>query len=854
MLQTKLTVNTPGDGFEEEADRAAEEVMGDCACGGTCPRCRAQTTASVQMKTSGGAPAPSIAPPIVHRALRSPSQPAAPATRAFMESRFARDFSRIRIHTGSEASASAAAISAKAYTSGNDIVFGAGQYRPETQEGRRLLAHELAHVIQQNDAGVASVQRSPYDPWAARKSIVKIVAFAKRTGDAMAYVSTTDPPSVEDSQNHATESVRVLQNELGAGKYTLTQTENGDYEGAPGVFTWMNPWADPETGPQTHLLIYNWTPKVEVTVLDQYALSVTGLMAFDPHACGGQKCFSEEDIPEIRQMDQRKTAEAEEEKKRQEEAADKLYADLIALRSTILEHHSLMNHQIQDMFSNRMDTRAWGIMKRYGCSWPSTEAHQEEFKDCLVNAINQFDDDVRRPGSGPWMRALTSADIKALQEQQEKHEMLKSMAQGIESSVASPLGAIMGGVTGWFTDDEKKKAGAAGLGEATEGVLQSGAPMVESWGNRRGGGGGAAPDVDPITEMKKPEPPMPTPDPIEAATGTSGAGAKDTRGAGTAAQVPNEPAPPPVTNSTTTPGATGGTPPTNLPQTPTVTGGTPPTPNPPLTPAPTGGTPSTDVHPGDPNLVRLKPGVYKRSGGSGVRQEPDPPPSSQPMRRPKGGGLRTGGSSSSETWTPFSQTPRSPEVTVLPRSSEPLPPEYSSVTPPKVDVRDQFHFETTRSGGKTYQRGSGRLGKPGEVVTHSDSAAHTAVSRGTGDDASHLLGKQFGAPDSVANLSRGNWITNRVGNFHTLEADWAALRRRGVEIDVEVTDVTRDGEVRPYRRNVKWTETRPDGSQQSFELDFANTTTQESRAAGGQGSSPPNQPGKVLPFRRPDEE
>ena len=525
-IQTKLTVGPVDDQYELEADRIADRVMRTPDAGSWQPAAGAESN-QVQMKTPGGAPAPSIAPPIVHRALRSPGQPAAPATRAFMESRFARDFSRVRIHTGSEASASAAAISAKAYTSGNDIVFGAGQYRPETQEGRRLLAHELAHVVQQNSAEVASVQRSPYDPWAARKSIVKIVAFAKRTGDAMAYVSTTDPPSVGDSQNHATESVRVVRNELDAGEYTLTQTENGDYEGAPGVFTWVNPWADPETGPQTHLPMYDWAPKVEVTVLDKNALSVTGLMAFDPHACGGQKCFSEQDIPEIRELDQRKIAEAEEEKKRQEEGADQLYTDLIALRSTILKHQSLFSNQIQDLFLNHMDARAWGIMKRYGCSWPSSEAHQQEFKDCLVNAINQFDDYVHGRGSGPWMRALTDADIKALKEQQEKDEMLKSMAQGYEASVASPLGAIMGGVARWFTDDEKKIAGWAGFGEATEGVTLSGAPMVEAAGNRQGGGG-TAPDIDPITEMKEPEPPMPTPDPIEGAADTSGAVAGET--------------------------------------------------------------------------------------------------------------------------------------------------------------------------------------------------------------------------------------------------------------------------------------------------------------------------------------
>jgi F0F1-type ATP synthase assembly protein I len=72
-----------------------------------------------------------------------------PATRAFMEPRFQHDFSGVRVHTGSDASESARALNARAYTVGADIVFAPGQYAPETQTGRKLLAHELAHVVQQ---------------------------------------------------------------------------------------------------------------------------------------------------------------------------------------------------------------------------------------------------------------------------------------------------------------------------------------------------------------------------------------------------------------------------------------------------------------------------------------------------------------------------------------------------------------------------------------------------------------------------------------------------------------------------------------------------------------------------------
>jgi len=80
---------------------------------------------------------------------RSSGHPLDQHTRAFMESRFGYDFSKVRVHTGSEAAESARHVSALAYTVGNHLVFSDGQYSPNTAEGRKLLAHELAHTIQQ---------------------------------------------------------------------------------------------------------------------------------------------------------------------------------------------------------------------------------------------------------------------------------------------------------------------------------------------------------------------------------------------------------------------------------------------------------------------------------------------------------------------------------------------------------------------------------------------------------------------------------------------------------------------------------------------------------------------------------
>jgi len=81
--------------------------------------------------------------------------PLSPALNSFFSNRMGQDFSQVAIHTGGAAAESAMAINAKAYTIGNNIVFNQGQYQPDTHEGKKLLAHELTHVIQQQEGVVA---------------------------------------------------------------------------------------------------------------------------------------------------------------------------------------------------------------------------------------------------------------------------------------------------------------------------------------------------------------------------------------------------------------------------------------------------------------------------------------------------------------------------------------------------------------------------------------------------------------------------------------------------------------------------------------------------------------------------
>ncbi|HEX4696962.1 MAG TPA: DUF4157 domain-containing protein [Candidatus Udaeobacter sp.] len=101
----------------------------------------------------------SSVPPIVPEVLRSPGQPLDSTTRAFIEPRFGYDFSKVRVHTDTKAAESARAVNALAYTVGRDVVFETGRYSPTSEPGQRLLAHELAHVVQQRQ-GASTIGRS----------------------------------------------------------------------------------------------------------------------------------------------------------------------------------------------------------------------------------------------------------------------------------------------------------------------------------------------------------------------------------------------------------------------------------------------------------------------------------------------------------------------------------------------------------------------------------------------------------------------------------------------------------------------------------------------------------------------
>jgi len=144
-------VGPANDPAEREADHVADQVMRSTASPGPLQpligkRDVVRAKPATHAHLAGGA-----APAAAHEVLGRSGQSLDTATRAFMEPRFGVDFGDVRVHTGAEAAKAARSVQARAYTVGDHLVFGAGEYQPESEPGRRLLAHELTHVVQQGN-------------------------------------------------------------------------------------------------------------------------------------------------------------------------------------------------------------------------------------------------------------------------------------------------------------------------------------------------------------------------------------------------------------------------------------------------------------------------------------------------------------------------------------------------------------------------------------------------------------------------------------------------------------------------------------------------------------------------------
>ena len=181
-MQAKLKAGALDDPLEREADRVAGEVMRTSEVEGADGAGR-DRTCRVEAKLRAAVAGARTLPEGMARfpeSMRGRGEPLAAPARKFFERRFDADFGGVRVHHGMEAGESARLLGARAYTVGRDIVFGAGEYSPGSKRTRKLLAHELTHVVQQG-AGSSQVQRSPLSDsvkgaWASEPKIEALLA------------------------------------------------------------------------------------------------------------------------------------------------------------------------------------------------------------------------------------------------------------------------------------------------------------------------------------------------------------------------------------------------------------------------------------------------------------------------------------------------------------------------------------------------------------------------------------------------------------------------------------------------------------------------------------------------------
>jgi len=147
-VQAKMTVNPPGDVYEQEADRVARAVTGGMASDVQ----RQETPEEEELQMKPDTAAVQLSKELEGRieAARGGGEPLAEASRASLEPQLGHDFSEVRVHADGEAEALSRELSAEAFTTGGHIFFGEGAYQPDSTAGRGLLAHELAHVVQQS--------------------------------------------------------------------------------------------------------------------------------------------------------------------------------------------------------------------------------------------------------------------------------------------------------------------------------------------------------------------------------------------------------------------------------------------------------------------------------------------------------------------------------------------------------------------------------------------------------------------------------------------------------------------------------------------------------------------------------
>ena len=330
FVQTKLKINAPGDALEQEADAMADQVMQNdgqsstnntissagttiqrkcahCASSpsGTCTSCAEEEEKNAHgsvMRKEAGSGSFFASSGLADGIARSQAQGQGMAspTRNFMERSFGADFSGVRIHTGAESHQMNQMIGARAFTHGNNIYFGNGNYQPQSSEGMHLLAHELTHTLQQK-GGDRSIQRDTEPPKAPPEKfvLVKTMLIPQADHKGIVFLFRDDGKFVRLQVDY--------QGDPNPGTYRYDNdhisTEENARLGGTGTIIKGTSWVIRYHFPNSYGELVH-APHTELVVIDKRLLSETGNVKLQPAELADLSAltegFSDYDFNELR--------------------------------------------------------------------------------------------------------------------------------------------------------------------------------------------------------------------------------------------------------------------------------------------------------------------------------------------------------------------------------------------------------------------------------------------------------------------------------------------------------------------------------------------------------------------------
>ncbi|WP_326543217.1 eCIS core domain-containing protein [Pseudorhodoferax sp.] len=406
------------------------------------------------------------APAIVHEVLRAPGRPLDPDTRGFMEPRFGQDFGRVRVHTDARAAASARTVNAKAYTVGHDLVFGAHQYAPDTRRGRELLAHELAHTVQQRGAGGAPPSA---DPHGIHESSAQAAASAVASGGAAppglpsCAVGLARAPDAFD-RNELARQLEELNERLKRPDYA---GRDRDLAAREALLAISGPDEDAEDQPAAK-------PAPSGNRKEAASVFLPGRFT-DDEAKRLLRESEDEGFKKYREQEEQK----EQQRQISQQVADETRHERFMGLRKLLKDHGFRRSDLAEYLTKRHSMRDLQILKQHGLQWPKRGPTQSN----LVQAIEGYDHAWRKARglAGTSMREWTEADQRAWERQQKEARILKAQLEGYGATTGSFLGAVSGGVARQFTDDEETIAAFAKGGATLEGMVT---PFAQAKGQR----------------------------------------------------------------------------------------------------------------------------------------------------------------------------------------------------------------------------------------------------------------------------------------------------------------------------------------------------------------------------------